>query len=473
MIIDSFFVPLLVMQEQDLSNLFARICGVAPEAISKLPSSGSNRQNYRLTGAGRTVIGTIGTNVEENRAFCYMSSHFRDKGLPVPEVYGESEDGLCYLQEDLGDTALFDHRENHDMLKRTIRLLADFQMKGAEGMDYGMCYPQPEFDARMIGFDLNYFKYCFLKPSGVEFNEITLDDEFSRMRDILLAADCKGFMYRDFQARNVMLKDGAPYFIDFQGGRRGPVWYDLASFVYQAKANYGETLRKELIDTYFEALKKYGKIDRGHFDALLRHFVLFRTLQVMGAYGFRGLIERKPHFLQSIPFAMSNLRSLLQQPFEEYPYLCSLLEKIARMPRFCREEAPFAEGKLNLRIYSFSYRKGIPDDLSGNGGGYVFDCRGLENPGRYEQYKHSTGLDKDVREFLDNQKGTAEFLNHLYALADAHVQNYIQRGFSSLMFSCGCTGGQHRSVYCAQHLADYLKEKYPQAVVTVCHREQQ
>lgn len=460
------------MQERILSDLFEKIAGVAPDAIVKLPSSGSSRQNYRLTVASRSVIGTVGTSLEENRAFCYMSGHFRSKGLPVPEVFTKSEDGLCYLQEDLGDSILFDHRDDRDMLSRTVRLLADFQMKGDEGMDYSLCYPQPEFDSRMIGFDQNYFKYCFLKSSGLEFNEITLDNEFLKMRDILLGADCRGFMYRDFQARNVILRDGAPWFIDFQGGRRGPVLYDLASFVYQAKADYDEELRKELIDTYFEALQKYEKIERGSFDSLLRHFVLFRTLQVLGAYGFRGLIERKPHFLQSIPFAMGNLRNLLQHPFEDYPYLSSLLQQIAQMPKFCREEASLAEGRLNLRIYSFSYRKGIPDDLSGNGGGYVFDCRGLENPGRYEQYKHSTGLDADVKAFLDSKEGTAEFLGHLYALADAHVQNYLQRGFSSLMLSCGCTGGQHRSVYCAQHLADYLKDRYPQAVVTVCHREQ-
>lgn len=461
------------MQEQYFSELFLKAAGTPLKSIVKMASSGSNRQNYRLIGDGVSLIGTVGTSIEENRAFCYMSDHFRSKGLPVPEVFAQSEDGLCYIQEDLGDISLFDHRDDISILKRTLAMLVEFQMKGDEGMDYSLCYPQPSFDARMIGFDLNYFKYCFLKPSGLEFNEIALDDEFSRMSSILLAADCRGFMYRDFQARNILLMEGEPWFIDFQGGRRGPVWYDLASFVFQARANYSEELRKELIDTYFEALQKYVAVDRSHFMEMLRHFVLFRTLQVLGAYGFRGLIERKPHFLQSIPYAMQNLRTLLSEPFTEYPYLCSLLDKLSQMAKFCRMEAPFAEGRLNLRVYSFSYRRGIPDDLSGNGGGYVFDCRGLDNPGRYERYSHSTGLDADVKEFLDRQEETARFLKNIYSLADAHVENYLRRGFTSLMFSCGCTGGQHRSVYCAQHLADYLQDKYPQAVVTVCHREQE
>jgi len=460
------------MQEQ-LSDLFASVTGAAPVSIAKLPSSGSNRQYFRLEGAGCRLIGTVGTVEAENRAFCTLSKHFREKGIPVPAVVACSADGMCYLQEDLGDVSLFDDRDNREMLLSTIRLLPKIQLLGDSGLDYSVCYPQPSFDERMISFDLNYFKYCFLKLTGVEFNEITLDDEFRRMTSILMGADLWGFMYRDFQARNVVLKDGIPWFIDFQGGRRGPLWYDLASFVYQAKANYSESLRKELIDNYLDALGDYIEVDRGKFLGTLRHFVLFRTLQVLGAYGFRGLIERKPHFLQSIPYAMDNLRGLLSETFTEYPYLCGLLSQIARMPKFCRKEDPSAEGVLNLRVYSFSYRKGIPDDLSGNGGGYVFDCRGIENPGRYERFKQSTGMDPDVIQFLDAQPDTEKLLNNIYSLADAHVENYLQRGFTSLMFSCGCTGGQHRSVYCAQHLADHLRGKYPQANVILCHREQQ
>jgi len=460
------------MQEQ-LSALFESLTGSTPQSVVKLPTSGSNRQYFRLEGAGKSAIGTIGTSIPENRAFCYLSNHLREKGIPVPAVFARSADDICYLQEDLGDSSLFDKRMDIPLLVRTIRLLPEIQMKGDEGLDYSACYPQPAFDERMIGFDLNYFKYCFLKLTGLEFNELTLDDEFRKMTDSLMGAGIRGFMYRDFQARNVIVKDGSPWFIDFQGGRRGPVWYDLASFVFQARADYSDETRKILIDNYMDSLSEFVDFDREAFLATLRHFVLFRTLQVLGAYGFRGLIERKPHFLQSIPFAMANLRKLLSEPFEEYPYLSSLLLQIAQKPEFCTKPEPSAEGKLNVRVFSFSYRKGIPDDLSGNGGGYVYDCRGIENPGRYERFRNSTGMDEDVIEFLNAQPDAEVLLRNIYSLADAHVQNYLKRGFTSLMFCCGCTGGQHRSVYCAQHLADYLRGKYPQVNVILCHREQQ
>jgi hypothetical protein len=325
----------------------------------------------------------------------------------------------------------------------------------------------------MVMFDLNYFKYCFLKPSGLEFDEVRLQDEFELLAKDLLEDSGNTFLYRDFNARNVMIKDGEPYFIDFQGGRRGPIYYDVASFVWQARFRYPQWLKERMIDSYLEALKEYKEYtdaDRVGFDGRLRLSVLFRTLQVLGAYGFRGLVEQKAQFIVSIAPALENLRELIAKPFEAYPYLMEVLEGLTRLPRFAAEES--RDGMLEVKVYSFSYRKGIPQDMSGNGGGYVFDCRAIHNPGRYEPYKKLTGRDEPVIRFLEDDGEITEFLSHIYAIVDSHVERYVRRGFSNLMMSFGCTGGQHRSVYSAEHVARHIAEKYPQVRVRLIHREQ-
>ncbi len=466
---------------KELEALFEQYTRQKPENIYELPSSGSNRRYFRITGSGMSLIGAKGLDVDENIAFMEIAKHFRLKGLPVPQVLCASKDNMFYLQEDLGDITLFNTiQQGRDtshfspdeiaLLKKTIATLPRLQFEGGKGLDYSICFPQPEFDERNVWFDCNYFKYCFLKTTGLEFSEIKLHDDLTKMAaDLLEGGNEETFMYRDFQARNVMLVDGNPYFIDFQGGRKGPLYYDLASFVWQAKANYPTSLKEELIETYREALKKYVDIPKDVFYKKLRLFVLFRTMQVLGAYGFRGYFEKKPHFLQSVPFAIDNLRKLIQdQPFDEYPYIQQLLVELTNMRQFSdlREER-----KLEVRIFSFSYKKGIPVDTSGNGGGYVFDCRAINNPGKYDHFKHFTGLDKEVIEFLETDGEVTKFLSHVYDLADAHVTRYMERKFTNLMFSFGCTGGQHRSVYCAQHLAEYLAKKY-NITVKVYHREQ-
>ena len=315
------------MITEELKNLYIAHTGHEPEQIDELPSSGSNRRYFRLIGSP-TLIGVSGESVEENRAFLYMAEHFRQKGLPVPQVFIRSEDDIYYLQEDLGDSLLFNAIEKgrktsvfgedeKQLLRKTIRLLPAVQFAGADGFDFSRCYPQPEFNQRSILWDLNYFKYCFLKATGMEFQEDKLEDDFQKMSDVLLRSSSATFMYRDFQSRNVMIKDGEPWFIDFQGGRKGPVYYDVASFLWQAKANYPDSLRQELLKEYIEALRKYQPVDESYFYAQLRHFVLFRTMQVLGAYGFRGYFEKKPHFIQSVPFAIENLRQLLQEPYRE------------------------------------------------------------------------------------------------------------------------------------------------------------
>lgn len=335
-------------------------------------------------------------------------------------------------------------------------------------MDFSYCYPLAEFNRRSILWDLNYFKYCFLKTTGLEFQENLLEDDFEHMADALLQIQPQVFMYRDFQSRNVMLREGKPYFIDFQGGRKGPFYYDVASFLWQAKANYPDSLRQELIDEYLDALQPYHAIGKEQFLATLRHFVLFRTLQVLGAYGFRGYFEKKAHFIQSVPYAIENLRQLLETDFPEYPYLCLVLRKLTELPQFASVRN---RRKLTVRVMSFSYKKGIPEDPSGNGGGYVFDCRAVHNPGKYEQYKQLTGRDKPVIDFLEQDGEILRFLEHVDALVDAHVQRFLERGFTNLSICFGCTGGQHRSVYSAEHVARHLNEKFGVRIQLI-HREQ-
>ena len=467
------------MPIDELKKLYTQYTGVqADEVRDLLPLSGSNRRYFRLAGE-RNLIGVIGTSVEENDAFIYMAGHFRGKGLPVPEVYCCSDDKLCYLQEDLGDTLLFhaiekgrescmfDERERR-LLHKTISLLPSIQVKGAEGFEFSRCYPQPEFDSRAIMWDLNYFKYCFLKATGVDFLESRLEDDFQQMCKVLLQDRSGMFLYRDFQSRNVMIKEGEPYFIDFQGGRKGPVYYDVASFLWQAKARYPKELRDELLNSYIKALREYISVDEADFYNQLRHFVLFRMLQVLGTYGYRGYFEKKPYFIQSVPFAINNLRELLYEDYSEYPYLCDVLRKLIALKQFSEEHK---KRVLEVKIISFAYKKGIPNDSSGNGGGFVFDCRAINNPGKYERYNAFTGLDEPVVRFLEEEGEVASFLSHVYMLVDASVKRYLDRGFTNLMVGFGCTGGQHRSVYCAQHLAEHLHKKFG-VKISLIHREQ-
>lgn len=462
----------------NLEELYKQYTGETPESIVELPSSGSNRRYFRLSGK-ESIIGVLGTCKEENQAFLYMADHFHEKGLPVPKVYAVAEDCMSYIQEDLGDTLLFNaiekgrktsvfSDEEKSLLTQTIRLLPDMQFLGADGFNFEECYPAPEFNSRSILWDLNYFKYCFLKATGMEFQENKLEDDFQKMSEVLLQDSTPTFMYRDFQSRNVMIKDNKPWFIDFQGGRKGPIYYDVASFLWQAKAKYPEELRQELITDYLAALCQYTPIDETHFFHQLRHFVLFRTLQVLGAYGFRGYFEKKPHFMQSVPFAIDNLRQLLKEDYPEYPYLCKVLHELTNLSQFYDD---IQKHTLKVKILSFAYKKGIPNDPSGNGGGFVFDCRAINNPGKYERYNHFTGLDEPVIQFLEKDGEITKYLEHAYEIVDASVKRYMDRGFTNLMICFGCTGGQHRSVYSAQHMAEHIHSKFG-VQVELLHREQ-
>ena len=452
-----------------LESLYISLFGVPPAVCTPLTGSASNRRYYRMASEEGTCIGVVGTDVSENKAFLTIARHFRSKGINVPEIYAVSDDMSAYLQQDLGDIILFDIKDDA-LLCKAMSMLPKIQFEGAQGLDFSVCYPQPSFDRRMVMFDLNYFKYCFLKPSGLEFNEVKLQDDFENLADALLKEDSETFLYRDFNARNVMVHDDEPYFIDFQGGRRGPIYYDVASFAWHARAGFSNEQKRIMLDAYLDALKIYREVDRESFEERLRLFVFFRLLQVLGAYGFRGWVEHKANFITSIPAAISELRDMMTEGFAEYPYLTQVIRELVELPRFAKDER--SEGVLEVKVYSFSYMKGIPHDPSGNGGGYVFDCRSIHNPGRYEPYKKLTGRDEPVIKFLEDDGEITEFLGHVYAVVDAHVETYRRRGFSNLMVCFGCTGGQHRSVYSAEHVAAHLSQKYPDIRVRLVHREQ-
>lgn len=491
------------MEQERLSHLYAENFGSDTlESMEPLPRSGSNRQYYRFVRKdGKTMIGVVGTSQAENHAFIAMAQALKKRNIPVPTVYTWSEDELCYFQEDLGDLSLYQALQNnrdsegrygriaHGLLGRIMTMLPSIQYQGHKANFYDVCYPIHEMNSRSIHFDLNYFKYNFLKLSGIDFDEIRLENDFDNLAYDLLCVSSKevAFQYRDFQARNIMLKNGTPYFIDFQGGRRGPIYYDLASFLWQASAQYTPEMRDKLIDDYLVALHPFCTISKWEFMQKLRIYVLFRTLQVLGAYGFRGLWELKPHFIKSIPMAVKNLEDLAKKGIiDNYPCLKRIALKLGEVHNKVKIEPPMQRlltgdhnylkkkntvAKLIVDVYSFSYKKGIPEDNSGNGGGYVFDCRSTHNPGRYDVYKEMNGLERPVAEFLEHDGEIIKFLDNVYQLADFHTQRFIDRGFTHLQFAFGCTGGQHRSVYAAQHLAEHLNQKF-NIEIHIHHREQ-
>lgn len=461
-----------------IRKLYIEKFGMEPLSVVKLCGEGSNRMYYRLSGADGTVIGVEGTCVEENMAFVALAEAFAVSSVAAPTVLAVSDDGMCYLQNDLGDDSLFGvmkqsresgcfSQDDVALLCRVMSELPHIQYRVAEHFDFSKCYPVCEFDSRTVMWDLNYFKYCFLKGVGVEFNEGVLEDEFGKLTAMLLDDNDNTFLYRDFQSRNVMVSNGKPYFIDFQGGRRGPIYYDVASFVGQARARYTEDVVDAMVDAYLQSLACYKAVDRGEFCKKLSLFRLFRLLQNLGAYGFRGLFERKKAFVEIIPAALAQLKSVIAGFVDEFPYLAGLVGEIAALPLFIREE----HDELTVDVMSFSYKRGIPDDVSGNGGGFVFDCRAIHNPGRYEPYKKLTGMDKPVIDFLEQNSNVAEFLENAYALVDNMTEVYLERGFKHIQVCCGCTGGQHRSVYSAEHIARHLAGKYGVRVV-VTHKMQ-
>jgi aminoglycoside/choline kinase family phosphotransferase len=431
---------------------------------------GSGRAIIRLTAVDRTAIGIVYPVREENVAFIEFSRHFKKHGLPVPEIYAEDLDRGAYVEEDLGDTTLFEYLSANrngtsispavvEAYRQVVATLPRFQVEAGRGLNYKVCYPRASFDRQSIAWDLNYFKYYFLRLAGIPFNEQALENDFVRLTKFLLSANHDYFLYRDFQSRNVMLRDGRPFFLDYQGGRKGALQYDIASLLYDAKADLPPDLRQQLLNYYIEQLGSVLDVKR---EAFMQHYyayVYVRIMQAMGAYGFRGFYERKPHFLQSVPYALRNIRWLLQNA--ELPIaLPALMDAFKTMVSSEKLQSFTTEPEnLVVRVYSFSYRHGLPKDESGHGGGFVFDCRALPNPGREERYKELTGKDAAVVDYLNLQAGVNEFWTSVLSLVDSSVSAYQQRGFKNLMVSFGCTGGQHRSVFFAERLARHLKAK--------------
>jgi aminoglycoside/choline kinase family phosphotransferase len=429
---------------------------------------GSGRAIVRLTGQGLSAIGIVYPVREENVAFLEFSKHFYRRGLPVPEIYIEDLGQNAYLEEDLGDTTLFDFLGANrsgtaiaepaiDAYRKVVAELPRFQVEAGRDLNYKVCYPRASFDRQSISWDLNYFKYYFLRLSGVPFNEQALEHDFARLTKFLLAAGHDYFLYRDYQSRNVMLRDGKPFFLDYQGGRKGALQYDIASLLYDGKADLPPEVRQELLDYYLECLGGYIPLDRAAFMEHYYAYVYVRILQALGAYGFRGFYERKTHFLQSVPFALKNLRWLahnVRLPIA----LPALMDAINNMLASDKLQglASSAEN-FKVRIFSFSFHREMPVDESGNGGGFVFDGRSLPNPGREEEFRQLTGKDAEVTDYLNRQEGVHRFLSGVYSLVDGSVSAYQSRGFKNLMVSFGCTGGQHRSVYLAEQLAKHLR----------------
>jgi len=431
---------------------------------------GSGRQIIRLSNEANTAIGIVYGVREENVAFLEFSKHFRKHGLPVPEIYGEDLDHGVYLEEDLGNATLYEFLSKNcntgmiappvvEAYRKVVALLPRFQVEAGRDVNYEVCYPIGSFDRQSVAWDLNYFKYYFLRLAGVPFSEQALEDDFGRLTDFLMTADRDYFLYRDFQSRNIVLRDGQPYFVDYQGGRKGALQYDIASLLFDAKADLPPELRQELLSHYLDALSGYIKLDR---DAFMKHYyayVYVRILQALGAYGFRGFYERKQHFLQSVPFALKNLRWLLHHvtlPIE-LPTLMAAFQSMLASEKL-QGLAGEAE-HLQLRIFSFSFHQGAPKDETGHGGGFVFDGRSLPNPGREERFKPLTGKDTPVIEYLNQQESVHQFLASVMSLVDASVASYRERGFKNLMVSFGCTGGQHRSVYLAEQLAKHFRAR--------------
>ena len=451
---------------------------------------GSGRAIVRLSGVGATAIGIVHNVREENVAFLEFSRHFRRHGLPVPEIYAEDLAQGAYLEEDLGDTTLFEllgEKRDGDRIvpevvatyRKVVETLPRFQVEAGRDLNYKVCYPRASFDRQSIAWDLNYFKYYFLKLAGVAFNEQALEDDFGRLTRFLLTAPRDYFLYRDFQSRNIMIRAGEPFFLDYQGGRKGALHYDIASLLYDGKADLPPQLRLELLDHYIASVGRYVEVTREQFLHHYYAFVYVRIMQALGAYGFRGFYERKPHFLQSVPYALKNLRWLLanvQLPIAVPTLLRTfegmiVSEKLQKLGGEVAQGAASETKTLTLRIYSFSYhRGGPPQDESGHGGGFVFDVRAVPNPGREERFKPLSGKDAPVIEYLQAQESAHAFFANALALVEASVKDYQRRGFTNLMVSFGCTGGQHRSVYMAEQLAERLRGK-PGIEVIVRHTE--
>ncbi len=477
-------MPLTDNSIQILTQLAKEYAKQDVKKCEPLAQSGSHRQYYRLTLEDEsTLIGAFNDDVAENNAFFTYTRFFTEKEFNVPRLLAIAPDNQHYLQNDLGKQTLYDllsaNRVNGtpspeviDYYEQAVRALPALQLAGKQDLDFSVAYPRAAFDRQSMQWDLNYFKYYFLKLVNVPFNEQLLENDYNAFIDYLLTAESDYFLYRDFQSRNIMIDDGKVYFIDYQGGRKGALQYDIASLLYDAKADLSPELREHLLNIYLETLSQHIPVDRKSFLSYFQGFVLIRILQSMGAYGYRGYFERKAHFLQSVPYAVHNLKNLLDKL--DLPVALPELTRVLRELIASDFVKPYQPAKtLTVRVQSFSFKQSIPQDPSPNGGGFVFDCRALPNPGRDPQYKTFTGKDTCVQEWLNQYPVVHEFKAHLFGIIDQSVSNYLERHFDHLMISFGCTGGQHRSVFFAEETAKHIRQQYPGVKVILKHTAQE
>jgi len=456
-----------------IQQLFNTIHHSHWDTIHKIPQSGGDRVYFRIHQGHQTWIATYSVNIKENQTFIYFANHFKDKGLPVPKVLAVNDLCTAYIQEDVGSTSLLEVLEKEgktehvfSLFQKSLKSLAALQVKGHQGLDYQQCLTSKIFGNQSIMTDLLYYKYYFLDSLQYPYDKQALMNEFELLSGQLSSKDFNYFLFRDFQSRNIMVQDDEVYFIDFQGGMQGGLSYDVASLLWQAKAELSQEWKERLLAYYIEEVQHLlpTSIDVQAFKKQYNGFVLLRLLQVLGAYGFRGLFERKAHFLASIPLGLNNLKNFLTtiDLSKETPVFASILNWMVSDEVMSRFTPPIAneDTPLQVTIHSFSYKKGIPEDPSENGGGFVFDMRGILNPGRFDEYKKLSGLDKPVQDFLEQKTKMNVFLNSVWDLVDINVEDYLKRGFASLHINFGCTGGQHRSVFAAEQTARHLKNKY-------------
>ncbi len=463
--------------KEKIRELFHRTYGVYPQSMEMLSAHGSSRVYFRLQEGANSIMAACNQDRKENIAFLDYAKQLAQRGIKVPEILSEDLENGIYLQQDLGDTTLFEYlktasaKEKEQIYSRIVKSLPQVQLAASRDFDYSNAYPRKKFDARSMQWDMNYFKYYFVKLADIAFDEQDLEEDFAALQNYLLQTDVSYFLFRDFQSRNIMLFDDEVFFIDFQGGRQGALQYDLATLLYDAKADLSEDLRKRLLETYIEELQKLIKVDEKEFRDKYYAYVYMRIMQTLGAYGYRGFFQGKQHFLQSIPYALRNLKCLQENKrlSIDLPCLSKVFDDLVSCERLWKiaEE----DYRLTVSIMSFSYKKGYPYDATGNGGGFVFDCRALPNPGRYERYKQLTGKDGEVIAFLEGDQEVERFYASAKQLVEASIEKYLSRRFTNLCVYFGCTGGQHRSVYLAQRLANELQNN-PKLKIEIFHREQ-
>ena len=458
-----------------IKELFASFSKDEITGIDKLPQAGSERHYYRIYTATKNFVATYGANIKENESFIYFTEHFIKKNLATPQLFCVNAEKDSYIQEDFGDASLLNKLEElgyvpevYNLYKTSLHQLALLQIKGDEGLNYEKCLTNTSFGKQAIMADLLYFKYYFLDALRRPYDKQKLIDDFEALSNYLSHTEYKFFMFRDFQSRNIMVKgNGDVGFIDYQGGMKGAPQYDVASLLWQAKANLPEDWKNYLLEDYINSFESIVEetVDRDVFKSQYNGYVFIRLLQVLGAYGFRGLFERKAHFLTSIPLALQNLKWFVSNQsigiaVPEFKKVLELCISNEVMQEFIPVQAT-SETPLVVDVCSFSFiQQGYPKDETKNGGGFIFDMRGILNPGRFDEYKHLSGLDKPVKDFLEQQTKMPDFLNGVYSIIDVSVEDYIKRGFENLCINFGCTGGQHRSVFAAEAVARHLKNKF-------------